>query len=116
MRVNYDQKSKDEYEQEKSQFMSLWNYFDKDEEWFDKGAVDKYIRMRNNPHYENNRRNSPYRDISTTRIPTRCTKCKKSWAIEMVSANNFKSNYLDQSLYKNIPMIKGDCHVCKGVK
>ena len=32
MRIHYDQKSKKEYEQEKSQFMSLWYYFEKDEE------------------------------------------------------------------------------------
>jgi hypothetical protein len=113
MRVHYDQKSKEEYEQEKAQFMSLWFYFDKDEEWFDKAAVDKYVRSINNPHYENNRRNQPYRDVSTTRIPTRCPKCKKSWAVEMISANKFESTFLDQSLYKNIPMIKGDCHECK---
>ena len=50
MRVYYDQKSKDEYEQEKSAFMSLWYYFGKDEEWFDKQVVDKYIRNNNNPH------------------------------------------------------------------
>ena len=56
MRIYYDQKSKDEYEQEKSVFMSLWNYFGEDEEWFDKQVVDKYIRNKNNPHYENNRK------------------------------------------------------------
>ena len=31
----------------------------------------------------------------------------------MISANKFESTFLDQSLYKNIPMIKGDCHECK---
>ena len=43
MRVYYDQKSKDEYEQEKATFMSLWYYFKEDEEWFDKQVVDKYL-------------------------------------------------------------------------
>mgnify|MGYP005631857445 CR=1 FL=1 len=45
MRIYYDQKSKDEYEQEKATFMSLWYYFKEDEEWFDKQVVDKYIRL-----------------------------------------------------------------------
>ena len=40
MRVNYDYKSKEDWEQEKAEFMSLYYYFD-DEEWFDKEAVDK---------------------------------------------------------------------------
>jgi len=108
MRVFYDQKSKDEYEQEKATFMSLWYYFGEDEEWFDKQVVDKYIRNKNNPHYENNRKFVQYKDISTTRVPTRCPKCRRAWAIEM-TGSKFEPCILDPEVYNNIPMVKGEC-------
>ena len=117
MRVYYDQKSEDEYEQEKATFMSLWYYFKEDEEWFDKQVVDKYIRNKNNPHYENNRKFVQYKDTSTTRIPTRCPKCKRAWAVEM-TGSKFEPCILDPEVYNNIPMVKGECpdtidQICK---
>ena len=53
MRVNYDYKSKEDWEQEKAEFMSLYYYFD-DEEWFDKEAIDKYVHNKQNPFYNAN--------------------------------------------------------------
>jgi hypothetical protein len=47
------------------------------------------------------------------RVPTRCPVCKKAWAIEMQDNNKFEPGYLDQSVYKTIPMVKGVCHKCK---
>jgi len=97
--------------------MSLWYYFGEDEEWFDKQVVDKYIRNKNNPHYENNRKFVQYKDISTTRVPTRCPKCRRAWAIEM-TGSKFEACILDPEVYNNIPMVKGECpnpidEICK---
>jgi len=111
MRTVFDYKTKKEYEEEKARFMSLYYYFD-DDEWFDREAIDKYIRMKNNPHYESKRKNLPYREISTTRIPTRCPICRRAWAMEIGKGNKFYPNYLDPSVYNNIPLVSGDCHEC----
>ena len=50
------------------------------------------------------------------RIPTRCPKCKRAWAIECHVGNKFEPHYLDPEVYNNIPLVKGDCHECKEKK
>tara|TARA_R110000868_G_scaffold65399_6_gene195650 strand:- start:14924 stop:15295 length:372 start_codon:yes stop_codon:yes gene_type:complete len=108
----------EEFEKDKAQFMANYNYMklsdpENYEDWFDKEAIDKYVRGIFNPDYNNTlfgvARNEK---TSTTRIPTRCEKCKKPWAIEYMS-NSFEENYLDVGLYHNIPMVKGDCKECR---
>jgi hypothetical protein len=112
LRVNYDYKSKEDWEQEKAEFMSLYYYFD-DEEWFDKEAVDKYVHNKQNPFYNAKLKRESASRISTTRIPTRCPKYRRAWAIEIGVGNKFSPNFLDPSVYNNIPLIKGLCHECK---
>ncbi len=112
MRVNYDYKSKEDWEIEKSYFMSLYYYFD-DEEWFDKEAIDKYVHSKQNPYYNAQLKNKNKNRISTTRIPTRCPECRRAWAIEIGVRNKFQPNFLDPEVYNNIPLVKGICHECK---
>jgi hypothetical protein len=109
----------EEFEKDKAKFMANYNYMklsdpENYEDWFDKESIDKYVKGIVNPDYNNTlfgvARNEK---TSTTRIPTRCVKCKRPWAIEYMS-NSFKENYLDAGLYHNIPMVKGDCKECRG--
>ena len=43
------------------------------------------------------------------RAPTRCLICKKK-AMETQDSGRVAPSYLDPSVYKNIPMVKGVCH------
>ena len=118
MRSVFTYKTTEDWEREKSEFMSYYNYLkqiepDSYEEWFDKDILDLYIRGKRNPYFSAQRVNPSHENISTTRIPTRCNKCGKAWAVELQDNNKFEPGYLDQSVYKNIPMEKGDCHKCK---
>jgi predicted Zn-ribbon and HTH transcriptional regulator len=118
MRVNYDYKSKEEWEQEKAQFMSLYLYLKKTEpegykDWFDKEAIDKYVHGKVNAYYNAQLKKPSYEKVSMVRVPTRCPDCKKAWAIELGARNKFAPTYLDPEVYNNIPLIKGLCHECK---
>jgi hypothetical protein len=111
----------EEFQKDKANFEALYYYMKQIEpqdyeEWFDKEAIDKYVKGIVNPDYNNTlfgiKRNEK---TSTTRIPTRCEKCKRPWAIEYMS-NSFEENYLDKGLYATIPMVKGDCKECREEK
>lgn len=108
----------DEYKKDKANFDALYYYMQQTDpescdEWFDKEAVDKFVNGLSNPHYNNELFGTKRSEqISTTRIPTRCQKCNRPWAVEYMS-NSFEENYLDQGLYANIRMEKGDCKECR---
>jgi len=113
----------EQFEKDKAEFMSLYNYFkqrgEKDyEEWFDKKAIDKFIHGKIDPHYSNELRGKTkgHQKTCTTRIPTRCEKCGRVWAYEYMT-KSFQHNFLDPEVYtKNLPMVKGDCHECREEK
>lgn len=111
-------KSKEEWQHEKSEFMSYYLYLKQVDpqgykDWFDKDILDLYVRGRRNPRFSSERVNPSNENVSMVRVPTRCPKCKKAWAIENHVGNKFEPHYLDPVVYNNIPMIKGDCHKCK---
>jgi len=83
------------------------------DEWYDKQIIDKYEKNKQNVRFNVEQANIDF--ISTTRIPTRCDKCKRVWAVEIQDGRGtkFEKNYLDQSLYKNIPCVSGDCMECE---
>ena len=121
MRVNYDYKSKDEWEQEKSEFMSIYYYmkqlYPNDyKEWFDKEAIQKYVEGINNAYYNAQMKKPSYEKYSMVRVPTRCPKCRKAWAIEVGKRNKFKPQFLDPEVYNNIPLIEGLCQECREEK
>ena len=111
-------KTREDFEREKSEFMSYYNYLsqvdpDNVNEWFDKDYINLYIEGKMNPYFFETRLKSRSERISMVRIPTRCPLCKKAWAIETLDNGKKQINYLDQSVYKSIPMEKGVCHKCK---
>lgn len=111
----------DEYKKDKANFEALYYYMqqtegDDYEEWFDKEAIDKFVHGIVNPHYQNELFGTKRVDkVKTTRIPTRCPKCSRPWAKEFMKSD-FVENYLDEGLYKNIPMVKGECMECREEK
>ena len=118
MRTVFTYKSPEEGQHEKGEFMSYYLYLkqvdpDGYEDWFDKEILDLYVRGIRNPYFNSQRVNPGYEKVSMVRVPTRCPICQKSWAIEMQDNNKFEPGYLDQSVYKTIPMVKGVCHKCK---
>ena len=120
MKDKYVQKSKDEWEQEKAQFMSLYLYIkqtdpEEYQDWFDKEAIDKYVKGKFNPYYNAQLKNkNKKRHSYTSRIPTRCPECRRAWAIEIGARNKFGPAFLDPEVYNNIPLVKGLCHECEG--
>lgn len=115
-------KTKEDIAEDRAQFESARYYFsltDKNnpDEWFEQSIINRFehniqdvqfnIRMKNDVDF-----------ISTVRIPTRCPKCKRAWAIEIKDGARirFGPSFLDQSVYKTIPCVKGDCHECKEVE
>jgi len=114
-------KHPDEFKQDKANFEALYYYFKEAdpegyEDYFDKEAIDKFIHGVSNPHYNNELFGIKRSDkVKTTRIPTRCTKCKRPWAVEFMNSS-FEENYLDEGLYANIRMEKGDCKECREEK
>lgn len=118
MRSVFTYKSQEEWQHEKSEFMSYYLYLKQVdpegyEDWFDKDIVDLYIMGKKNPYFFAQRAKPSSENVSMVRVPTRCPMCKKAWAIEMQDSNKFEPGYLDQSVYKTIPMVKGECHKCK---
>tara|TARA_R110002073_G_scaffold38874_1_gene111319 strand:- start:1678 stop:2037 length:360 start_codon:yes stop_codon:yes gene_type:complete len=118
MRSVFTYKSQEEWQHEKSEFMSYYLYLKQVdpegyEDWFDKDIVDLYIMGKKNPYFFAQRAKPSSENVSMVRVPTRCPVCKKAWAIEMQDSNKFEPGYLDQSVYKTIPMVKGECHKCK---
>lgn len=118
MRSVFTYKSQEEWQHEKSEFMSYYLYLKQVdpegyEDWFDKDIVDLYITGKKNPYFFAQRAKPSSENVSMVRVPTRCPICKKSWAIELQDSNKFEPGYLDQSVYKTIPMVKGECHKCK---
>jgi hypothetical protein len=119
MRSVFTYKSPEEFEYEKSEFMTYYNYVKQTdpenyEDWFDKDILDLYVRGKRNPYFSSERKNPKNERVSTTRIPTRCPECSRPWAVECQDNGKFQENYLDESLYKNIPMVKGVCIECRG--
>jgi hypothetical protein len=111
-------KTREDFEREKSEFMSYYNYLsqvdpDNVNEWFDEDYINLYISGKLNPHFFSSRSNPGYNKVSMVRVPTRCPECKRAWAIEAMERSRFRPNFLDQSVYKNIPLEKGVCHECK---
>tara|TARA_R100000458_G_scaffold15941_1_gene13628 strand:+ start:3626 stop:3991 length:366 start_codon:yes stop_codon:yes gene_type:complete len=111
-------KSKEEFESEKAEFMSYYYYIkttdpDGYKDWFDKEVLDLFINGKRNPYFSAQRVRPGNENVSMVRVPTRCPKCKRAWAIENHKANLFEPHFLDQSVYKTIPLIKGECHECK---
>lgn len=118
-------KTKEAIADDRAKFESARYYFnltDKDnpDDWFETSVINRFehniqdvqfnIRMKNDVDF-----------ISTVRVPTRCTKCKKVWAIEVQDGAKcrFAPSFLDQSVYRTIPCVKGDCPFpleCKEVK
>jgi hypothetical protein len=82
---------------------------DNADDWFDQEVIDKYESNKQNVRFNIKQANIDF--ISTTRVPTRCVHCKRVWAVEIQDGKGikFEKNFLDQSLYKNIPCVKGDC-------
>ena len=118
MRSVFNYKSPEEFEYEKSEFMTYYNYMkltdpDNYEEWFDKELLDLYVRGKKNPYFSAQRVKPSHEKVSMVRVPTRCPLCNKAWAVEVQDDNKQAPGYLDQSVYKNIPMVKGVCHKCK---
>ena len=118
MKDRYVQKSKDDWEQEKAQFMSLYLYIKQTDpkgyqDWFDKEAVDKYVRGKFNAYYKSQFKKPSNEKVSMVRVPTRCPKCRKAWAIEVGKRNKFMPQFLDPEVYNNIPLVEGLCHKCE---
>jgi|TARA_Y100000114_G_scaffold154201_1_gene175740 hypothetical protein len=118
MRSVFSYKTKEEFASEKAEFESYLNYFkqvdpDNYKEWFDEEVYRLFAEGRMNPHFFSERQKPSNENVSMVRVPTRCPLCKKAWAIEMQDNGKFEPGYLDQSVYKTIPMIKGVCHKCK---
>lgn len=118
MRSVFTYKSPEEFEHEKSEFMTYYNYMkltdpENYEDWFDKEILDLYVRGKRNPYFSAQRTKPSHENISMVRVPTRCPLCKKAWAIEVQDNNKQAPSYLDQSVYKTIPMVKGLCHKCR---
>tara|TARA_B100000029_G_scaffold516708_1_gene632989 strand:- start:6933 stop:7289 length:357 start_codon:yes stop_codon:yes gene_type:complete len=114
-------KSKEEWLQEKAEFETFYYYIksvdpDNYEDWFDKDILDLYVRGKRNPYFSAQRVKPSNEKVSMVRIPTRCPKCKRAWAIECHVGNKFEPHYLDPEVYNNIPLVKGDCHECKEKK
>ena len=107
MRTNYDYKSDKEIATERARFEALRYYF-QDDDWFDKETIDRWVHNKQSVQF--NIKGKDIDRISTTRIPTRCPKCKRAWAIEHLrgTKNKFGPNWLDPSVYGNIPMVKGE--------
>ena len=78
MRTNYDYKSDEEIAVERARFEALRYYF-QDDDWFDKETIERWVHNKQNVQF--NIRGKNIDRISTTRIPTRCPKCKRAWAI-----------------------------------
>jgi len=66
-----------------------------------------------NPYYFAQRVKPSHEKVSMVRVPTRCPMCKQAWAIETQDNGKVGPSYLDQSVYKNIPMVKGLCQECR---
>lgn len=124
-KVNYDSDNYSELNEyrilNKQRFLDYRYYFkmidpEEADEWFDQGMIDRYEKNKQNVRF-NIAQAKNVSFISTTRVPTRCEKCKRVWAIEIQEGRGtkFGPNFLDQSVYKNIPCVKGDCHECKEV-
>jgi|TARA_X000001388_G_scaffold70779_1_gene60162 hypothetical protein len=118
MRSVFDYKSKEEFEHEKAEFESYLYYLksvdpDNYKEWFDEEVYDLYTKSKRNPYYFAQRKKPSNEKVSMVRVPTRCPICKQAWAIETQDNGKVEANYLDQSVYKTIPMVKGVCHECK---
>ena len=75
--------------------------------------VENYFELHKNPYFSAQRVRPGHEKVSMVRVPTRCPLCKKAWAVEVQDDNKQAPGYLDQSVYKNIPMVKGVCHKCK---
>ena len=94
MRSVFTYKSPEEFEHEKSEFMTYYNYMkltdpENYEDWFDKEILDLYVRGKRNPYFSAQRTKPGHENISMVRVPTRCPLCK------------------------TIPMVKGLCHKCR---
>jgi len=118
MRSVFTYKSPDEFEREKTEFETFYNYMkltdpENYEDWFDKDILNLYVKGKRNPYFSSQRVNPGYEKVSMVRVPTRCPICKKAWAIEVQDNNKQAPGYLDQSVYKTIPMVKGVCHKCR---
>ena len=118
MRSVCSYKTTEEWEREKAEFMTYYHYLkqvdpDGYEDWFDKDILDLYVNSKRNPYFYSQRAKPSHENVSMVRVPTRCPICDKAWAIEMQDNNKFEPGYLDQSVYKTIPMVKGVCHKCK---
>jgi len=118
MRSVFDYKSKEEFEKEKAEFESYLHYRksvdpDNYEDWFDKEVYDLYTKSKMNPYYFAQRVKPSHEKVSMVRVPTRCPMCKQAWAIETQDNGKVGPSYLDQSVYKNIPMVKGLCQECR---
>tara|TARA_R110002051_G_scaffold874_2_gene4204 strand:+ start:2105 stop:2464 length:360 start_codon:yes stop_codon:yes gene_type:complete len=118
MRTNYDYKSDDEVGVERAMFESCRYYMQQTEpesadEWFDPEVIDRWVHNKQNVQF--NIRGKNIDRISTTRIPTRCTKCKRAWAVEVGKRNKFGPEFLDPHVYNNIPCVEGDCHECSEI-
>tara|TARA_R100001530_G_scaffold86982_1_gene60584 strand:- start:62 stop:436 length:375 start_codon:yes stop_codon:yes gene_type:complete len=119
MRVNFEYKSDDEIASERARFEAHRYYFkqidpDSADDWFDPEIIDRWENNKQNVQY-NIKNASKVKHISMVRVPTKCPKCKRAWAIEILdgSKNMFGPQFLDQSVYKTIPCEKGLCHECK---
>ena len=104
MRTNFEYKSKEEIASEKARFETLRYYF-KDDDWFDKEAILRWEENKMDVQYNIRYAGKEVDHISMIRVPTKCSKCKRAWAIEILkgSKNKFGPVWLDQSVYKTIP-------------
>tara|TARA_R110000824_G_scaffold222606_1_gene410303 strand:- start:11307 stop:11666 length:360 start_codon:yes stop_codon:yes gene_type:complete len=119
MRSVFTYKSPEEWQHEKAEFMTYYTYLKQVDpegyrDWFDEDVVNLYVMGKKNPYFFAQRVKPSNQNVSVVRVPTKCPKCKKAWAIELQDNNKFEPGYLDQSVYKTIPCVKGVCHKCKG--
>lgn len=118
MRSVFNYKTEEQWLREKAEFETFYYYVKKVDpdgykDWFDEEILDLYVKGKRNPYFSAQRVKPSYENVSMVRVPTRCPVCKKAWAVEMQDNNKFAPGYLDQSVYKTIPMVKGVCHKCK---
>ncbi len=83
------------------------------EEWFDEEVYKLFTEGRMNPRFLSERVKPSNEKVSMVRVPTRCPICKRQMCLRDIDNNKFEPGYLDQSVYKTIPMVKGVCHKCK---
>tara|TARA_Y100000004_G_scaffold146185_1_gene166991 strand:- start:503 stop:862 length:360 start_codon:yes stop_codon:yes gene_type:complete len=118
MRSVFNYKSPEEFQVEKAEFMTYYEYLKQVDpegykEWFDQDILDMYVEGKKNPYFNAQRKKPSSENVSMVRVPTRCPMCKQAWAVEVQDNGKFEPGYLDQSVYKTIPLVKGVCHKCK---